>query len=430
MMKEKLKVIKKIPLALWFAGFLLFGSGQALAGPQFVVDDDRQQCKNATFMRIQDAVIAAPPGADIKVCPGTYVEQVTIPVGKNGITLRSERPLAAIIQYPGMALADQTKSIVHVDGARDVTIRGFKITGPGLGVCDSIRFGVLVDRNGSAMIRDNYVTEIRDAPFGGCQNGTGIQVGRFLSDTSEISPGTATVFKNTIDRYQKNGITVNEVGSIAEVAHNEITGAGPTGVIAQNGIQVAYGASAKVHHNEVSENIYSPGTFSATGILLFDDSSVAPTGNVVVEHNKIMRNDEGILSESTQGVKIRYNRTVANSYDGIGLVDTQGANVSHNHSSANNLDGIYVSTDSTGNSITNNWLIDNGEHDAHDDSTGTGSCGTANYWDNNHCETDNRGGCLCGNNPNAGDGNSAALQSAAAFSRVGVASNRASSPKR
>ena len=195
-------------------------------------------------------------------------------------------------------------------------------------------------------------------------------------------------------------------------------------MIAQNGIQVAFGASANVHHNEVSENIFSPGTFSATGVLLFDDPSVAPTGNVVVEHNKITRNDEGILSESTQGVKIRYNRTVANSYDGIGLVDTQGANVSHNHSSANNLDGIYVSTDSTGNSITNNWLIDNGEHDAtmirrH------GSCGRPLL--ETTLRNRYRGGCLCGNNPNAAS--SSAPYSLPAFPSPAALQHRLHSPQ-
>jgi SLT domain-containing protein len=29
-----------------------------------------------------------------------------------------------------------------------------------------------------------------------------------------------------------------------------------------------------------------------------------------------------------------------------------------------------------------------GEHDAHDDSTGGGTAGTANTWDKNKCETD------------------------------------------
>jgi hypothetical protein len=35
--------------------------------PQLVVDDDKVECPNATFSRIQDAVDAASPGATIRV---------------------------------------------------------------------------------------------------------------------------------------------------------------------------------------------------------------------------------------------------------------------------------------------------------------------------------------------------------------------------
>ena len=46
-------------------------------GPTLVVDDDRVQCPTAGFTKIQDAVNAAPAGATIRVCAGTYPEQVS-----------------------------------------------------------------------------------------------------------------------------------------------------------------------------------------------------------------------------------------------------------------------------------------------------------------------------------------------------------------
>jgi pectin methylesterase-like acyl-CoA thioesterase len=46
--------------------------------PQLVVDDDKVECPNAAFSRIQDAVDAASPGATIRVCKGNYKEQVAI----------------------------------------------------------------------------------------------------------------------------------------------------------------------------------------------------------------------------------------------------------------------------------------------------------------------------------------------------------------
>jgi len=44
----------------------------------FLVDDDRRQCPFAQFTRINDAILVAPPGAKIFVCPGTYRENVLV----------------------------------------------------------------------------------------------------------------------------------------------------------------------------------------------------------------------------------------------------------------------------------------------------------------------------------------------------------------
>jgi pectin methylesterase-like acyl-CoA thioesterase len=46
-----------------------------------IVDDNLLDCPNAQYTTIQSAVTAAVPGDKIKVCAGTYIEQVTIPAG-------------------------------------------------------------------------------------------------------------------------------------------------------------------------------------------------------------------------------------------------------------------------------------------------------------------------------------------------------------
>lgn len=58
-------------------------------------------------------------------------------------------------------------------------------------------------------------------------------------------------------------------------------------------------------------------------------------------------------------------------------------------------DGIQADADSSNNRIENNKLLDNAEHDAHDDSVGDLTAGTANKWDDNECVTDNQGGVIC-----------------------------------
>jgi len=52
-------------------------AGPTMAASQMwlVVDDDKVQSPNAGFTHIQDA---ASPGATIRVCQGTYVEQINI----------------------------------------------------------------------------------------------------------------------------------------------------------------------------------------------------------------------------------------------------------------------------------------------------------------------------------------------------------------
>ena len=349
-------------------------------------------CPGSTFPTIQSAVAAANSGDTILVCPGTYVEQVTIPAGKNNLTLRSKTPLAAIIKAPAVMLAP--KAIVRVNGALNITISAFTITGPGSGPCDSLEYGVRVDMGGSAFIRGNHITEIRDNPFGGCQNGVGILVGRF----SEGQTGSALIRDNTIDKYQKGGIVVSNVGSRAGITDNDVKGIGPTALIAQNGIQISSGAKANVEDNEVSDNIYSPQTFASAGILLFE------AGQVNVEDNRVLRNDVNIFAFNSPGPIITANRVSNGTFDGIDLTDgTTGAIVSHNTSRNNAADGIFIDAASTNNRITNNRLRGNGLFDAEDQSVGTRSCGTGNTWAHNSCVTDNKGGCLCSQDGHGGD---------------------------
>src|SRR5712692_2967709 len=94
-----------------------------------IVDDDGLDCPNFQYMTIQAAVNAAMPGDTIKVCAGTYMEQVTIPAGKDNLTLFSAPDLQAVIKAPLVMTGPE--AIVRVNGAYNVTIRHFTITGPG-----------------------------------------------------------------------------------------------------------------------------------------------------------------------------------------------------------------------------------------------------------------------------------------------------------
>jgi hypothetical protein len=310
-----------------------------------IVDDNMLDCPNAQFTSIQAAVTAANPGDKIKVCPGLYMEQVTIPADKDGLTLFSEGAFQAVIKAPLVML--DPKAIVRVNGAENVTIRHFTITGPGAGDCDSIRYGVRVDNGGSALITDNHITEIHDTPFSGCQNGFGVDIGR----VADSGVGTGTVVHNLIDRYQKGGVIVSNTGSSAEVAYNEVVGMGRTSVIAQNGIQVSADAYGDVHHNRVSQNYYLGEENEATGILLF----LNPVARA--HHNDVFLNESGVTTYfANQNSEMSYNNSRNNDYGIVAYNPTINALISYNKAYENTL--VDCRDDNTPQS--NRWVKDLG----------------------------------------------------------------------
>jgi hypothetical protein len=359
-------------------GLLVVGTSQAFAVNRWVNDNDPNgggyappgtSCNNPGYATIEGAVNSSGPGDRVNVCPGTYPEQVSVEPGKNNLTIRSVTPLAAVIQAPPTIAADVVnfQSIVRITTSTNVTLTGFRVTGPGPHGCNSIRFGVRVDGGGSANILSNHITEIRDTPFSGCQNGVAIQVGRQADGTT----GRANIIGNRIDRYQKNGPTVDNAGSSAVIRHNLMQGVGPTLIIAQNGIQVSRGATAQVDHNLVRDHIYivplNLPEFTATGILIFGAASTTD-----VEENNLRNNQDGIGIFTTTSARFVDNHIIG-----------AGGTVPPPTGTLTLGDGIYASSDTANNLIRGNFIRNNVEHDCHDDSIGPGTAGTANFWIDN-----------------------------------------------
>jgi Right handed beta helix region len=341
------------PSELATAGVAGAQASSAGSGPNmFIVDDDHAQCPNAQFSMIQDAIDAAPPGAQVKVCPGTYQEQVR--VTKNDLTLFSEVPLQAVIQAP--LVETYPNSIVTVMDATGVTLRQFTISGPfAAGGCAGSldrHTGVRVI-DGSATIYGNHITKIRDlnpALFG-CQDGIAVLIGRQV----EGQVGNALLRNNTIDLYQKGGVVVDNAGSYAQVTQNEITGEGPSPITAQNGVQVGRGAAADVDHNDISRNQFARVGFTdtAAGVLLFETGAA-----VSVDHNDVLDNGVGIdVDENAIGLTIAHNDV---------------------HGSIN--DGIGAFQDSSDNLISFNKATNNTPFDCYDETGGPYPAATANDW--------------------------------------------------
>ncbi len=194
---------------------------------------------------IQAAVDAVQPGGEVHASPGIYVEQVVIAKSLRllGAGKATETWLQAPDDIPHAESPDS--AIITISGANvKAEITGLTIAGPGPSVCGGIGAGVFVRDGAYADIHNNIVRDIRDQPMSNCHYGVAIQVGR----SSLNSVGVATIRENEILGYQKNGITVSGVGSHA----------GPTEIIAQNGVQVSDGASAMLKGNTITGHSFSP----------------------------------------------------------------------------------------------------------------------------------------------------------------------------
>jgi len=257
-------------------------------------------CPQATFVSIQAAVTASGPNVTVKVCPGTYMEQVQIAGSTHdGLRLESLTPLGATIQFPGTLSTNH--QLIDINDADGVTIRGFVISGPYTSTgCSVDRYeGVLFENHATdGRLDHNHVTLIRDAnlAFWGCQQGDAVAIGRRLPGPPPPPPpgvpASAEIDHNVIDRYQKNGVQAVNPGTNAIVDHNTInasTDAVLQGIIASNGIVVFREASATVEFNSVANNRFTAFPLS-TGIILDE----APAGSSEVDHNSVFDNDFGI----------------------------------------------------------------------------------------------------------------------------------------
>ena len=159
-------------------------------------------------------------------------------------------------------------------------------------------FGVVVNGDvgaASVNVTGSSIHDIGETPLSGSQHGTGIYYRAFGTGTA-----SGTISGNTVTHYQKNGITTTGSVSVT-IANNTVTGEGPVGYIAQNGIQVSYGAHANVTGNTVIGNAYTgAGGVSSGGILVvggpcFLIPTPAPyTVGLSITRNTVTNNDVGV----------------------------------------------------------------------------------------------------------------------------------------
>jgi hypothetical protein len=275
------------------------------AAPTAISASD-SSCAAPGYNAIQSAVNAAPAGAVIHVCAGTYAEQVQI---TQSVSIVGSGPVT--VQLPSTpansTTACDTASDTATPGAGDnqdgIVICGTGVTASITGLtvdaawntntCNDNLYGVLVGGGATLDFANDAITAAGAVPLNGCQGGIGIEVG--MSWTAPESVGHAFVQNVKVSGYQKNGITIDGTGSTAVIDDAAVTGIGATTATAQNGIQVGDGAWSQITGSTVSGNECDNATcgsnllldYQAAGVLLYGAAAGTSVSGSQIDGNDI-----------------------------------------------------------------------------------------------------------------------------------------------
>jgi nitrous oxidase accessory protein NosD len=236
-------------------------------------------------------------------------------------------PTATLAASDTVTVKGQTLTAKIVDPAGpvtgDVDATGYDIAvyfSPGKsGTVDAdihgaLWYGVVAD-GAYVTVTGSRVHDIGDSPLNGVQRGNAI----YYYDGAR-----GTISGNQVFDFQKNGITISgkatdgvalaDAKTSATVVNNVVTGEGRVDYIAQNGIQVSYGANAVVKGNIVRGFYYTPEGDEATALLAYEAGAVEVLGN------RFAHSEVGIYDQESDLVTTSGNSFARNELNAFGDV--------------------------------------------------------------------------------------------------------------
>ena len=305
-------------------------------GQIYVTDANGNVVVDSVFSSIQAAVNAASSGDTIDVGAGTYSEQVVVNGASNltiegapGAVLQAPSALVSTVNNPisGAPLA----GVLTLENSSDVTVVGLTIDGDTQGNGTENEVGIAaVNSTGTAIGTLNgvggaanavTVENVRDpAALFGDQQGYAVFAANAAADA-----GTFQIENTTITNFQKSGILAEGAGLAATITGNTVTGAGETPLIAQNGIELNYGATGSITYNTVTGVDYMnpPGTTvanatDASGILAFEPGSGVTVSNNTITGPAANFGDDGIFFYNADAATAQGNTISNEGYDSPG----------------------------------------------------------------------------------------------------------------
>lgn len=226
------------------------------------VDDDYNSSTSGWgydhFDKIQKGVDAVTSTGIVHVYSGNYTEQLVI---QNDLLLEgmssSPKPkiIAPAVRAPAFQIAESGRwwdPVIFMgqksgEGISSISIKGFEIDGQNLGTAGSTFVALLARNVNSGTFRDCDVQNFHNPA--NSDRGSGLMV---------YGNSNMTVRNNTVSAFSKNGITANGDFGIApdpvvSIDSNIVIGDGFISAVAQNGIQVGFGAGGVVNANQISD---------------------------------------------------------------------------------------------------------------------------------------------------------------------------------
>ena len=257
-------------------------------------------------MRIQTAIDKAAAGDTVEVREGNYEESLYV---DKEITLVGDS-VNAVVEAPlsvptCFATSSDKHPVICIEDTSDVIIDSLTIDGLDRGNGNYQFIGVAF-HNAGGTLQNSVLKGIRDTPFNGSQHGVAI-----YSYNGDTTGRAINVRNNQIYSFQKNAIALNADATtplVVDVSGNTLSGAGPTTVTAQNGIQVwGEQITGLIANNIISgiayDNTNSPTKWVASSILNL-------YANIDIIANTVLGGHVGVYNIDGSGLLADNNLTI------------------------------------------------------------------------------------------------------------------------
>lgn len=397
-------------IAILSSAVLCFSSTPVLART-LMVDDDGAECPQADYVTIQQGAAAAQAGDKILVCPGLYTGTVVIDVPD--VRVEAQGPPGEVVLQGTGVVGELGIVVLNTTG---VVVQGFTVEGFGRaqiriqgGSGNTVRKNVAryaVVNDGIQVTSSSANLVEQNTSFGNQQDG--IFVGS-ITGVPFLPASDNVIRHNETFENRQHGINLSGTGSANVVFGNRVRDNVNRGI---NNAQASNGNIIERNHVLANGDPLPPGLGPgvgifvnvSTGVRIADNkvegnggAGIAFTGspdNVVTNNQSENNRGFGLSLNGSSGNLVEKNMLVGNTEGGVRLNNSATNTVQANHIRRNGRDGIRAEANSRDNTIEQNLIATSVEHDAHDESAGAGTAGTANFWIENHCETENRPG-LC-----------------------------------